>query len=143
MMLARIANDAGTAMRAWSLEGRVVAGFALALAVLLAALFTVSRSTQRLILESRNVAATQEVLAELRTTRSLLQDTESALRDYILTAEPKALETYTAAARHVHPLMVRIAVLTAEELSQPDRLNLLETRIDEKLEWNDRPIAEL
>src|ERR1700693_1755763 len=121
-------------MRAWSLKGRVVAGFALTLGGLLAAMFTISRSTQRLILGSRYVASTQEVLAELRTTRSLLQETESTLRDYILTAEPKALDAYTAAVHHVHPQMARITGLTAEELSLPDRLVLLETGVDTKLE---------
>jgi PAS domain S-box-containing protein len=130
-------------MRAWSLKGRIVGGFALALGALLVAMFTVSRSTQRLILGSRNVASTQEALAELRTMRSLLQEAESALHDSILTAEPKSLEVYTAAVRHLHPQMVRVAALTAEELSQPGRLRLLETRIDEKLDWNARTIAEL
>ncbi len=130
-------------MRARSLKGRVVAGFALAFGVLAAAMFIVSRSTQRLILGSRSVAYTQEVLTELRTTRALLQETESALRGAILTAEPKFLEPYAAAVRRVHPQMVRIAALTAAELGHRGRLRLLESRIDQKLDWNARAIAQL
>ena len=66
-------------MRAWSLKGRAVVGFALAFGVLVAAMFIVSRSTQRLIVGSQSVANIQEVLTELRTARALLQESESAL----------------------------------------------------------------
>jgi PAS domain S-box-containing protein len=130
-------------MRAWSLKGRAVAGFALAFGVLLAAMLIASRSTDRLILGSRSVAYTQEVLTELRTARSLLHEAESSLRGSLLTADPKFLEAYAAAVRHLHPQIVRIEALTAREAPQRGRVRRLEARINEKLGWNSRAIGAL
>jgi PAS domain S-box-containing protein len=125
------------------LKGRVVAGFALAFGLLLGAILIVSRSTQRLILGGRSVADTQEALTELRTARALLQETESALRGYVMTAEPRFLEAYGMVVRRLHPQMVRIAALAAGELPQSGRFRRLEIGINEKLDWNARTIAQL
>ncbi len=123
------------------MKGRVV-GFALAFGVLLAAMVIGSISARRLILGSRSVANTQEVLTELRTAQSLLQEGETALLGYTLAGEPRSLERYTVSVGRVHPLMVRLAALTAGEEPQRSRLRRLEARISEKLDWNARAIAE-
>ncbi len=125
------------------MKGRAVVGFALAFGVLVAAMFIVSRSTQRLIVGSQSVANIQEVLTELRTARALLQESESALRGAFLTAEPKFLESYAAVVRRVHPQIVHIATLTAAQREQLARVRRLETRINEKLDWSARTIARL
>ncbi|HYV41725.1 MAG TPA: PAS domain S-box protein [Thermoanaerobaculia bacterium] len=130
-------------MRAWSLKGRAVLGFALAFGVLVAAMLIVTRSTQRLIVGSQSVANIQEVLTELQTARTLLQESESDLRGAFLTAEPKFLESYATVVRRVHPQIVHIASLTAAEPKQLARVQRLETRINEKLDWNARTIARL
>ena len=130
-------------MRAWSLKGKVVIGFALAFVVLAAALWIVSRSTQRLIAAGHSVTSTQEVLTELRSARALMQEAESALRGAVLTAEPSFLESYDAVVRRVHPQVARLAMLTAGEPAPLSRVRRLEKRIDEKLDWSARAIARL
>ena len=130
-------------VRAWSLRGKAVIGFALAFVVLAAVLWIVSRSTQRLISASQSVASTQEVLTELRSTRALVQEAESALRGAILAAEPKFLESYDAVVRRVHPQIARLAMLTAGEPAQLSRVRRLEKRIAEKLDWSARAITRL
>ncbi len=126
-----------------SLKGRVALGFALAFAVLVAVMFVVSRGTQRLIVGGQSVAYAQEVLTELQATRALLEEVESALRGYMLTAEPRFLGAYGAAVRRIHPQIARLAALVGREAPLGDRLRRLEARIKEKLDWSVGAVAQL
>ena len=123
------------------MRGKIIAGFALAFAVLAAAVLVAYQSTQRLIAGGQSVAHTQEVLTELRTIQSLVQEAESAVRGYLLTGNPKFLEPYATSARRIHPQIGRMRALTADDPWQEVPLRRLEARIEEKLAWNSRAIS--
>jgi CHASE3 domain sensor protein len=123
------------------MRGKIIAGFGLAFAVLAAAVLVAYQSTQRLIAGGQSVAHTQEVLTELRTIQSLIQEAESAVRGYLLTGNPKFLEPYVASARRIHPQIGRMRALTADDSWQEVPLRRLEARIEEKLAWNSRAIS--
>lgn len=128
-------------MRSFPLRGKIVTGFALAFAVLAAAVLAVYRNTQRLIVGGQSVAHTQEVLTELRTIQSLVGDVESSVREYVLTGDPKFLEPYAASARRMRPQINRIRAMTVEDPLQFLPLRRLSARIDEKLASSSRAVA--
>src|SRR5436190_960605 len=123
------------------MRGKIVGGFALAFAIQAAAVLLVYRSTLRLVIGGQSVAHTQEVLTELRTIQSLVGETESAVRGYLLTENPKFLESYSASAGRIRPQIGRVRALTADDPWQEMLLRRLEARIEEKLAWSGRAIS--
>ncbi len=114
---------------------RIAAGFGLALLILLV-IGTVSyRSTAKLIETSRWVTHTHTVLERLTTLLSLLDDTETGERGYIITGKEEFLEPYRAALRSVDRTLHDLRELTADNPRQQRRLDVLEPVVGSLLAW--------
>jgi diguanylate cyclase (GGDEF)-like protein/PAS domain S-box-containing protein len=125
----------------WTVEKKIVAGFALMLAILLLVGFVSYRNTRKLIRDSNLVAHSHEVLDELEGTLSAIKDAETGQRGYIITGDEEYLKPYTAALPVINQRIERLRQLTASDPEQPRRLADLEREIDERLQLMAEVIA--
>ncbi len=81
------------------------------------------------------VSHTRQVLLELERTESLLKDTESGQRGFLLTGNPEYLESYNVAVSQVMPHIDGLAKLTADNPLQlariPELRSLAQAKLDE------------
>lgn len=95
----------------------------------------------------RNVAAEQwlrhtyEVLGELNTTLSLMQDVETGSRGYVLTGEDSYLEPFKDAVRLIPQKIRHLRQLTADNPEQQRRLDALEPSISLRMQTAKANIA--
>jgi CheY-like chemotaxis protein len=112
---------------------KIGASFALGLS-LLAVIGVISyRTTANLIENSRLEAHTYEVLGKLDDLISQLKDAETGQRGYLLTGEKSYLEPYITALPIIEKNLKDLERLTADNLSQQQRLETLETIISRRL----------
>src|SRR5437899_1949145 len=111
---------------------KIGAGFGLALALLAILGGLAYWSTTRLIATSQSVERTQDVLGELGTLLTLVQDVETAYRGYLLTGDETFLQPYRDAQVRIDNTLQRLRELTAENAAQGQRLSDLRPLIDKK-----------
>jgi diguanylate cyclase (GGDEF)-like protein/PAS domain S-box-containing protein len=116
-----------------TVEKKIVAGFVVMLAILLAIGFVSYRNTRKLIHDSNLVAHSHEVLDELESTFSAIKDAETGQRGYIITGDEEYLKPYTAALPAINQHLERLRHLTASDPEQPRRLADLEQEIADRL----------
>jgi methyl-accepting chemotaxis protein len=114
----------------WNVGMKIGAGFALALAILVAIGTVTYRSTSKLTETAEWVAHTYRVLDELEGVLSGMKDAETGQRGYILTGDEKYLEPYRGAQVSVDQGVKSLRDLTKDNVNQQRRLDILEPLID-------------
>jgi methyl-accepting chemotaxis protein len=114
----------------WNVGMKIGAGFALALAILVAIGTVTYRSTAKLTETAEWVAHTYRVLDELEGVLSGMKDAETGQRGYIITGDEKYLEPYRGAQVSVDQGVKSLRDLTKDNVNQQRRLDILEPLID-------------
>ena len=112
---------------------RVVAAFALAIALLIANAIISFRATNTLVENNRMVVHTQTVIETLGDVLSAVKDAETSQRGYIITRDESFLRFYSDALPRVAELIAKLKNLTADNLVQQQRLDALERAINIRL----------
>ena len=121
----------------WALLRPVLSfGFALGAGAVVAAACASYFGVRGLADTHRQVVHTHEVLTEVRDVPSLVKDSETGQRGYLLTGDPKYLEPYDAAGVRVRERLARLRELTADNPAQ-------QTRLDELARVTEVRLAEL
>ncbi|MGW6128471.1 HAMP domain-containing methyl-accepting chemotaxis protein [Cellulomonas sp. NPDC055163] len=125
---------AGGRRWSWTIGRRLVAGYAVAL-VLMVVIGVVSfTNTQKLVENSDWVAHTHEVLNETDAILSSLKDAETGQRGYLITGVDGYLAPYTAAQTSVTEHIDAVRGLTSDNAEQQGRLDDLEPLVAAKFE---------
>lgn len=117
-----------------SIKNKIVGGFALGSAILLTSGLVGYTRTLTLIQDSRWTAHTQEVLKELQRTIATITDAETGQRGYIITGEETYLEPYNKAIFAIDKRIQRLRKLTADNVNQQRRINVLQLKISDRFE---------
>ena len=120
-------------MKRWTVETQVLAGFGLAIAVLVIVGAGLYRTTVGLIGTSEAVARSQRALTALEAIYSLMNQAESQQRAYLLLGGEIDLAPRHAAVAHIKTLVAELAELTADDPPLRARLPELERRIAVRL----------
>lgn len=125
-------------MKKWSIESKVLAGFGVALAILVFVGGLAYQSTLQYIEASRQVAQTHEALASLEEIFSLMNRAESDQRGYIIIGEEFYLSRREAAIARIDELMLRLSQLTAGDPVQQRQVPELGHKIAARLDLLDK-----
>jgi methyl-accepting chemotaxis protein len=118
----------------WSVGKKLTAGFGLALLMLLT-IGGVSYWSLTLLVENAYwVTHTHQVLEDLEGILSLLKDTETAQRGFVLTRQERYLEPYNAALTKIPQRIKDVRKLTSDNPKQKPRLDALEAEIAQRNE---------
>lgn len=117
----------------WTVGAKLGLGFGLALAILLVIGIASYLGTRTLMETNRWEIHTHLVLGKLENVLSLLKDTETGQRGYIITGQQRYLEPYDQAVKQIASEMKGIRELTADNSNQQVRLDALELLITAKL----------
>lgn len=117
----------------WSVGTKIGMGYGVALLILLVIGAVAYRSTNGLISNAERVTHTYEVLDNLQAVLSLMQDTETGGRGYIITGADRYLEPYQNAVRQATPKVAEVRRLTSDNPSQQRRLDRLDPLIQSKI----------
>lgn len=117
----------------WSLNWKVTAGLAAALAVLAIVELVSLRSTDRLVDTSREIVHAQHVLDSLETIMATIDDAETGQRGYLLTGEKSYLLPYESASIHLPGILGTLRNLTANDPEQWNNFQRLSSLTKEKL----------
>ncbi len=113
----------------FSVERKVVGGFALAFATMLALGAVQYRTVRELVETNRWVAHTDEVLLEIEATLAALSDVMAAGRSYLATGDQAHLQLHRAAASRTQQRLHRLRLLTADNPAEQERLSALEQTV--------------
>jgi methyl-accepting chemotaxis protein len=116
----------------WNVGMKIAAGFALALAILVAIGAVSYQSTAKLTETAKWVAHTYQVLEKLEGVLSGMQDAETGTRGYVITGDERYLEPYRDAQVSVNQKVKSLRELTKDNVNQQRRLDILEPLIDGK-----------
>ncbi|MEW5942823.1 MAG: PAS domain S-box protein [Pseudomonadota bacterium] len=127
-------------MKKWSIENKVLAGFGVAVAILLLLGALAYQSTLRYVEASRRVTQTHEALATLEEIFSLMNQAETGQRAYIITGDESYLPRRDAAIARIGELTLQLKQLTADEAEQQRRIPELARQIAARLALLDRTL---
>jgi PAS domain S-box-containing protein len=113
----------------WAIREKIGAGFGLALVILVVISVVSYHSTTRLVDTARWVAHSREVLETLQTVLARLAEAETGARGFIITGEERYLDPYHAALAPIDRELAELRRLTAENPTQQQRLDDLESLI--------------
>ena len=122
-------------------ERRLLAGFVLALGVLIAIGAVAFTITNRLIDNSRSVAHTQEVITAVQSTLSTIKDAETGQRGYLITGDESYLTLYDTATRNISTEILQLTLLTQDNHAQQQRIATLQTQLAGRLDNLQQAIA--
>ncbi|HEX4963290.1 MAG TPA: CHASE3 domain-containing protein [Thermoanaerobaculia bacterium] len=114
-------------------EPKLLAAFVATILILAANGYVARRAVGTVLGNDRLVAHTHEVQAALAALQSTVTDAETGQRGYMLTGKEQYLAPYQEALGSLAPQLARLRTLTADNSAQQERINLLESRIREKL----------
>jgi PAS domain S-box-containing protein len=120
-------------MKRWTVETQVLAGFALAVAVLAIVGASLYRTTLGFIETSAAVARAQQALTALEGIYSLMNQAESRQRGYLLLGGESDLAPRHAAVARMNALAGELDQLLADDPALRARLPELQRRIDDRL----------
>src|SRR5262249_19897875 len=118
----------------------IMAGTALALALLTMNAIISYRSTRTLIFHERWVSHTHKTLTELEATLSTMTDAETGERRVILTREEPYPEAYPHPRAQIGDRIRELKRLTADNPAQLARVSVLERQVEGRLELLKRAI---
>lgn len=125
----------------WSIEGRIGAGFGLALVLLVLLGVSSYRSTTVLISTSGWVTHTRTVLENLEATLSGLKAIESESRGYVITGDERFVSHHRRIAAELTQATGQLRKLMADNHDQRHRLDRLEPLVASRLAWTDSVIT--
>lgn len=117
------------------LQTQIIAGFFLAVLILLAAGLVSYRSVATLDETADRVTRTHQTLEKLEELLRLMLDVQSAQRGYVITGKETYLEPYRAAAGRLGQALAGLRQLTADNPNQQPRLDSLEQLISLRLSF--------
>jgi len=137
MAMTKAARVAG-ASRSGSLQRRLTAAFAGALAVVIALALAVFHTAERALDSSRQVAQAHEVLQVMVGVEGALLMAQSAVRGFVITGDAIYLRDRDNAVLSLESRVRRLRDLTADSESQQKRWRMLRDRLDGRMELLDR-----
>ena len=120
-------------IKKWYRVQKLKAIFILALAVVLTNAVVSYSNTVKLIHNQQWVTSSYEVITQLESIQSLLKDTETAQRNYLITADADDLQTYLAAYQQTNSNIQILSNLTTDNHQKQQWISLLEPKITNKL----------
>ena len=110
----------------WTVGMKIIAGFAIALAIIVIIGVVSYNSTTKLIETADSVAHSHSVLTKLEEVFSMMKDVHRGIRGYVITGEESFLEPYVTATGRIDSEIQEIRKLTADQPNHQRRLDLLE-----------------
>lgn len=120
-------------IKKWYRVQNLKAIFILALAVVLTNAVVSYSNTVKLIHNQQWVTSSYEVITQLESIQSLLKDTETAQRNYLITADADDLQTYLAAYQQTNSNIQILSNLTTDNHQKQQWISLLEPKITNRL----------
>ncbi|MEH2314150.1 MAG: PAS domain S-box protein [Nostoc sp.] len=120
-------------IKKWYRVQKLKAIFILALAIVLTNAVVSYSNTVKLIHNQQWVTSSYEVITQLESIQSLLKDTETAQRNYLITADADDLQTYLAAYQQTNSNIQILSNLTADNHQKQQWISLLEPKITNRL----------
>jgi methyl-accepting chemotaxis protein len=117
----------------WTVGKKLIAGFGLAALTLVVIAALSYRNAARLIENDAFVAHSQQVRVQLADLLSLMKDTETGQRGYLITGDDAYLAPYVTATGTVKGALDEVRRLTSDNPDQQRRLIALANLIDAKL----------
>ena len=117
----------------WTFGRRIVAGFTLPLLLLVGIGAVAYRSISSLTSTNHLVAHTHQVLEDTTEVLSLMKDSETGQRGYVITGDESFLQPYQAGSGGVAAVVKQLLQLTIDNPSQQARLARAQPLIAEKL----------
>ena len=124
----------------WGVQRNILAGFAVALAVIFATFVISYRNTENLIQTSQLVAERENLLIELEKTLSAVKDIQSGQRGYALTGQGEMLEPYQMGRDSISESIPTLRTLAAGSPEEQRRITVLEAAIRERIVTAERII---
>jgi PAS domain S-box-containing protein len=115
-------------IKKWYRVQKLKAIFILALAVVLTSA-VVSYSTVKLVQNQQWVTSSYKVITQIESIQSLLKDTETAQRNYLITADADDLQTYLADYQKINNNIHILSKLTADNHQKQQWISLLKLKI--------------
>ncbi|MDT8445751.1 MAG: CHASE3 domain-containing protein [bacterium] len=120
-------------MKTWSIRGKIVVGFAFTLVMLATISGFAYYSTASLIQAAGWVSHTRDVMGKLDSLLSLLKDTETGQRGYLITGRDNYLTPYIEGKKQLVVALDEIQTLTSDNPRQQERIKRLRPLIDAKM----------
>ena len=120
-------------IKKWYRVQNLKAIFILALAVVLTNALVSYSNTVKLIHNQQWVTSSYEVITQLESIQSRLKDTETAQRNYLITADADDLQTYLAAYQQTNSNIQILSNLTTDNHQKQQWISLLEPKITNRL----------
>ncbi|MEH2014109.1 PAS domain S-box protein [Nostoc sp.] len=120
-------------IKKWYRVQNLKAIFIVALAVVLTNAVVSYSNTVKLIHNQQWVTSSYEVITQLESIQSLLKDTETAQRNYLITADADDLQTYLAAYQQTNSNIQILSNLTTDNHQKQQWISLLEPKITNRL----------
>ncbi|MBE9000883.1 PAS domain S-box protein [Nostoc sp. LEGE 12447] len=120
-------------VKKWYRVQKLKAIFVLALAVVFTNAVVSYNNTVKLIHNQQRVTSSYKVITQVESIQSLLKDTETAQRSYLITADADDLKTYLAAYQQINRHIQILRKLTADNHQKQQWISLLEPKITSRL----------
>ncbi|WP_230966118.1 PAS domain S-box protein [Nostoc sp. NZL] len=120
-------------IKKWYRVQKLKAIFILALAVIFTNAVVSYSNTVKLIYNQQGVIYSYEVVTQLQSIQSTLKDTETAQRNYLITADADDLKTYLAAYQQTNSNIQILSKLTTQNHQKQQWISLLEPKISNRL----------
>ncbi|WP_256090966.1 MULTISPECIES: PAS domain S-box protein [unclassified Nostoc] len=117
----------------WYRIQKLKAIFVLALAVIFTNAVVSYGNTVKLIYNQQWVTSSYKVITQVESIQSTLQDTETAQRNYLITADADDLKTYLVAYEQTNRNIQTLSKLTADNHQKQQWVSLLEPKINSRL----------
>ncbi|MEH1868736.1 MAG: PAS domain S-box protein [Nostoc sp.] len=121
-------------VKKWYRVQKLKAIFVLALAVVFTNAVVSYNNTVKLIHNQQWVTSSYKLITQVESIQSLLKDTETAQRNYLITADADDLKTYLAASQQTNRHIQILSKLTADNHQKQQWISLLEPKITSRLE---------
>ncbi len=119
-------------MKQWPVERQILAGFAVALALLAAMGALVHHSSQTMVETHRSAQRSQQALTALETIRSSMSQAEADQRLYYFSGAETDLQPRNAAVARVDELVAQLKTLMVDDPALSNQLRELEQRIADR-----------
>ncbi|MHC0066775.1 PAS domain S-box protein [Nostoc sp. UIC 10890] len=117
----------------WYRIQKLKAIFVLALAVIFTNAVVSYGNTVKLIYNQQWVTSSYKIIVQVESIQSTLQDTETAQRNYLITADADDLKTYLVAYEQTNRNIQTLSKLTADNHQKQQWVSLLEPKINSRL----------
>jgi len=117
----------------WTIERRIAFGYATVLVALGAMVFLAFRNANELIVNSRQLAVSHALIAELDDTLALLVDAETGERGYVITGDGRFLDPYSVALSTINQHAARLREYTAAVATHQTHFAVLEPLIKKRM----------